>query len=170
MERLLINIEDVREYRDIDPNYNEERFNAFLRDIQRRNLRDFLGSSLYLDMMNNIAESKYTDLVEGKEYTYESETIEYLGLKPILVYLWLAKVAREGEQYITNYGPVNFDNNTQEMFKQSANKERIANDYMATSQYYMNEAIRFLDTYYTTYPLWKRRIEKKGTQFTMFKI
>lgn len=170
MERLLINIEDVREYGDIDPNYDEDRFNIFLRGIQRKNLREFLTPQLYLDMMNNISVTKYTELVGGKQYVYEGDTIEYLGLKPILCYLWLAKACREGEQFITNYGAVSFDNNTQEMFRRSDSKERIAQDHMQTAQHYMNEAIRFLDTNYTTYPLWERRIEKQGTQFSMFKI
>lgn len=170
MELLLINKADVRQYRSIDPNYDEEKFNGFLRDIQRRNLRDFLGHALYLDFMNSITVEKYIDLLNGKEYTYSDETIEYLGLKPILVYWWLAKASREGDNFIVNYGTVQFTDNPQEQFRSSRDKERIAQEHMQTAQNYANEAIRFLDTNYTTYSLWKRKAESKGVKFTMFKI
>lgn len=170
MERLLINIADVQVYHNIDPEYNDERFNAFLRGIQRRNLKDFLGDALYLDMMTNYTQSKYTDLISGKQYTYSDETIEYFGLKPILVYWMLAELTRKGDNFLTTYGSVEFTDNPQQQFQHSKTKELIALEYMNTAQGYENDAIKFLDTYKSTYTLWDTKDQKPGTQFTTIKI
>ena len=170
MDRLLINIEDVRKYRDIDPKYDLERFNGFLMDIQRRNLRDLLGAGLFRDFMQNSTQTKYTELLSGKSYEYDGETIDFYGLVPVLVYWILAKMTREGDIFQANYGSVEFVNNPQQNYQAAKMKEAIAQDYMISASEYENEVIRFLDENQSTYTLWDTKKETTGLQFTTFKL
>lgn len=169
-DQNLITITDVQGYRRIDPKMPTEKFNAFLREVQRRNLKDFLGDALYLDLMNDYSAQKYVDLISGKTYTYQNETIEFYGLKPILVYWWLAIAAREGSMFLSNYGAVQFVNNPQQQFESSKEKERIALGYLETAGGYKNDAVKFLDTNYADYPLWETKGQTKTNNLTTFKI
>lgn len=170
MERLLININDVRAYRDLDPKYDGERFNAFLRDVQRMNLNEFLGDAMYYDFMQNITDANYANLLNGTTYTFQSKTVEYMGLKPILVFWWLAKAVREGDHFLVNYGNVEFMDNPQQNYQNAKTKEIIAGDHMISASRYQNKAIQFLDENKTDYPLWESKKKVKGTNFTTFKL
>lgn len=170
METLLIDLTDIRAYRDVDPNYNETRLQNFVRDVQRKNLRDFLGDSLFYDVMNNPTSANNVKLISGTQYEFEGNNIEFFGLKPALVYWWLAKVAREGDQFLTNYGTASFVNNQQQMFEPAKNKEMVAQEYMATANDYLNDCINYLDTNKIDFPLWDNKKKQTGVKFTMFKV
>lgn len=170
MERLLITINDIRKYHDLDPNYDEERFNGFLRVIQQRNLKSLLGDALYLDLMTNHTQVIYTNLINGEQYTYGNETIEYFGLKPVLCHWWLGDVTRKGEAFLTNYGSVEFVNNFQQQFQGARLKEAIASEFMRTASDYANDVIQYLDEKSSSYPLWDSKPKEPGTQFTILKI
>jgi len=170
-EVSLITITDVQAYRKIDPKFNQAKFDAFVRDIQRKNLRSLLGSALYYAFMNDDRTSGvYADLLNGKVYEYQGETIEYYGLKPYLCFLWLSIAAREGDLFLTNYGSVQFVNNQQQSFETAKEKEKIAAGYMETAQGYENDVIKFLNENSSDFPLWEGDTEKSTTQFVTFKI
>ena len=169
-ESSLITITDVQSYRKIDSKLNIDRFNAFLMDIQRTNLRGLFGDALYYAFMaDERASGVYKELLDGKTYTYNSETIEYYGLKPVLAYWWLAMVAREGDLFQSSYGAVQFNNNPQQSFETAREKERIAVGYMETAQKYANDVIKFLNTNSSNYPLWKNNSEKNPVNFVTFR-
>lgn len=167
-ETVLFTISDVQAIRHIDPKFNAAKFAAFAFEVQRVNLRELLGASLYLDLFNNTA--NYADLINGKEFTYNNELIKFYGLKPLLSYWWLAIAVREGELYLSNYGAVQFVNNQQQSFESAKEKERIATGYMSTAQGYANDVIKFLNANTSTYSKWKGNTETSGTQFFSFKL
>lgn len=170
-ETQLISINDIQTYRRIDPKFDVNRFNAFVTDVQRKNLRNLFGDALYYAFMNDARTGGiYYDLLTGKIYTYESNTIQFYGIKPFLCYCVLAILARESEMFISTYGAVEFVNNSQQSFEKSKEKERIAVGYMETAQYYANDVIQFLNEHSTSYPLWVINSEKKTTEFTTFKL
>ena len=170
MEALLISLNDIKTYDRIDPKFSDERFNSYLTRIQQRNLRDFLGDALYEDFMQNLSSEKYQTLLNGAKYEYNNESIRYYGLKPLLIYWWLSVYVREGSMFNTGYGSVEFANNTQQNFQASKEKERTALDHLGMAQKYQNDAIKFLDTNFSTYELWEGKEVKSGVQFTMFKV
>jgi hypothetical protein len=168
-ESLLITNSDVQEVRNIDAGYTVTRFNTFALEAQQINLRQALGADLYFDLISNVSESKYVTLLTGGTYSYSGNTIQFYGLKKCLVYWWLAIAAREGDLFLTNYGNVQFTNNTQQMFEQSKEKQAIAASYMEKAQTYLNDAILFLNANRSTYPLWKLDSENRQTKFITFK-
>jgi hypothetical protein len=170
-ETSLITITDIRTYRSVDSKFDATRFAAFLGEVQRLNLRGLLGDALYLDFMKDARTSgKYADLLNGKEYEVDGETINFYGLKPCLAYWWLAIATREGDLFHSQVGAIQLVNNPQQMFETAKQKESIALNYMQTAQQYANDVIKFLNENYTTYPLWGSTSEKSETQFLTFKI
>lgn len=170
MERLLINREDVKQFNFIDPQYDQDRFNGFLRVVQQRNLKEFLGDPLYYDLMQNFGQSKYTSLLNGESYVYQGDTVQFYGLKPVLIHWWLAEVTRKGEGFITTYGNSEFVNNPQQQFEGVKNKNAIISEYMRNAQDFANDAIKYLDTKKDDFPLWDSKSEQSGTNFTFIKI
>lgn len=171
-ETNLITISDVRNYRQVDEKFNAVRFGAFVTEVQRKNLRNLLGDALYLDFMNDARTSgKYADLLNGKEYTYDGQTIKYYGIKPALVYWWLALATREGDLFLSAVGAFNYSNNPQQNFESAKEKNSVAQSYQETAQGYANDIIKFLDTYSTTYPLWlSNSAEVNKSNFLSFRL
>lgn len=170
-ETQLITISDVSVYRKIDPKFNTDRFNAFVTDVQRKNLRGLLGDSLYYAFMNDSrASGIYKTLLDGTTYEYNSETIKYYGLKPCLCYWILAIMAREGDLFLSQHGAIQFTNNSQQNFENAKQKEQVAANYMETAAGYANDVIKFLNENASSYPLWNSGTEKNESNFTTFRI
>lgn len=169
-ETILITKDIVRQYRKIDPKIDQDKFDGYAMDVQRRNLRELLGQSLYYDFFNNITEQKYIDLRDGKTYEYGGKTVQYYGLLPLLSYWWLSVAAREGDLFHSNVGAIQFTNNPQQSFETAKNKERIAGNYMETAQTYANDTIKFLNEHSSDYPLWIGGKQENRTKFISFKI
>lgn len=171
-ETALITISDVQTYRAIDSKFNPTRFSAFVNEVQRKNLRGLLGDALYFDLFAvEPMPAKYTKLVDGGIYEYNGNQVQYYGLIPALVYWWLAVAVREGDLFHSGYGAIQFTNNPQQSFESAKEKERIAAGYMETAQGYANDAVKFLNTNKSDYPLWISSNENEPiTKFVMFKI
>lgn len=55
--------------------------NRFIQTYESKFLNELFGYQLYKDFIDNQDASKYIDLVEGKEYTYQERLRKYQGLK-----------------------------------------------------------------------------------------
>ena len=166
-ETNLITIADVQQYRQIDPKINSVKFSSFCQEVQRKNLRNLLGDSLYYAFMLDARTSGiYKDLLDGKVY----DNVQYYGIKPILCYWWLAIATREGDLFHSTVGAIQFTNNQQQSFETAKEKERIATGYMETAQGYANDCINFLNYYAASYPLWKSTTETNQVNFITFKV
>ena len=170
-ESLLISISDIQTYREISATFKPARFNAFAMEIQRENLRNLLGQSLYKDFFDNVSVERYTNLLNAKEYTdSNNNTVQYYGLKPILCYWWLAVATREGDLFLSNHGAIELVNNPRQNFERYKEKERIAIGYMESAQNYANDSIEFLNENSATYPLWEGTNKKNATNFLTFRL
>lgn len=170
-ETTLITISDVQEFRKIDPKFNSDKFNAYVKEVQRKGLRNLLGDALYYAFMNSDRlTGTYETLLNGTTYTYSNQTIEFYGIKPFIIYHWLSIATREGDLFLTTHGAVNFTNNPQQHFEQSKEKQRIAAEYIDTANMYANDTIQFLNEHTSDYSLWKSEIETSNAEFISFKI
>lgn len=170
-ETSLITISEVQEFERIDSKFNQSRFDAYIKEVQRKNLRNLLGDALYYAFMNDDRTSGiYKTLLDGETYTFENETIEYYGIKPFLIYSWLALATRRGDTFIATHGAVNFTNNPQQHFETSKDKQRIAAEYAETAQGYANDIIKYLNENNSDYPLWDSDQEVNTSQFISFRL
>ena len=170
-ETQLITLSDVQAFRRVDVKFDTNRFNTFVTEVQRKNLRNLLKDALYYDfMISDRTTGVYADLLNGKSYQYSGQTIQFYGVKPALCYWWLAVAAREGDLFMSNYGAVQFVNNPQQHFETSKEKERIAVQYMETAQNYANDITKFLNQNSSLYPLWATDFEKQTKNYISFRL
>ena len=159
---LLITIDDVRGYRDVDISYSTERFNSFLKDVQENELKDLLGDALWLDFFKNITDAKYIDLLNGKEYTYNNQTILYQGLKPFLCWAWLLKLPLEGNNHHTQSGDFAYIHDT---VSRPSKYEvmQVTESYKSSKIVQRNGVIRFLNENSQDYALWASSYENNSS-------
>ncbi len=145
VESYLITIDDVSAVRKISQQINEIDFNSRVVDIQRRNLLNLLGNAMYTDLMNNVSEDMYTELISGKEYVdSNNETVSYFGLKSFLSWHVIARLLADGNIKYSDLGNTQASGgdfsltNTED--SAAARKEAFAN---ATN--FQNNIIAFLD-------------------------
>ena len=50
-------------------NISDSRLNVAIQEAQDSDLKQMLGYAMYYDMLKNHSATKYTDLLNGKEYT-----------------------------------------------------------------------------------------------------
>lgn len=177
--KILLKKADVEEYRNISGNFNQDKFDAFALDIQRVPLREFLDDVLYNALINDLTAgglptaTRFTDLVDGKEYEFNGDNIIYFGLKPFLSYHWLGLNVREGDYFQADYGNIQYVENPQDNMTKISQKtiDRINSGYMKNVTSYRNNIAQFLNENSSTYPEWNGKTENKSkTGFNMFTV
>lgn len=174
-ESNLITIVDVQKYREISSNIKVERFNAFQMEIIQTNLKQLLGEPLYLNFFKDFSggapqTQKYKDLLDGKEYDYSGDTIQYHGLKPFIIFHWLAIFVREGDNFQASYGNVQFPQSNVQSFQLSKDKDKIQYNFLAKATEFENEIIKFLNDNNSDYSLWKGDEKKSSDQHNLIVI
>ncbi len=167
-ESILLDISDFREQVVIDNHFDETRFNSFVMRAQRNNLRDLFGQALYYDFFNDIANAKYVSLRDGASYTTGSETVQYYGLKPFLIYHTAVYITLENDTYMGNKGNHYFNNDPSEHRERISYKEKsgISQNYLSSAVYYQNDIVKYLNEKGTSvFPLWKGDSEEPITEY-----
>lgn len=161
-KKIILKLADIQVYSDVSDNFNPDRLARFATRAQETQLRELLDDALYNKLINDLDASgvpqtqKYIDLVDGKEYTYDGETVEYFGLKPFLTFHWLGLNIREGDIYMSDYGSINFDDNPQDNMTKVSQKtiDRANSSYIQEAISYRNNITRFLNENSDDYPEW----------------
>jgi hypothetical protein len=158
-ETKLITLSDFAEYRHITANINEvARLDPFIIEAQLMDLKPVLGSYLYDDFIKNISQSKYTELLNGKEYTNtDGKLIRYHGVKPVLVYYTYARLLANDNYRSTPTGFVKKLNDYSEHIDSGSNEKtlnRLITQARSSAISYQQEMIDFLNEYDTIYDLW----------------
>ena len=165
-EISLIDIDNVKGQRLISENIAQDKFDAFVKVLQRNQLRNLLGDAMYYDLFLNVTDintiaAPYNDLVNGTTYTYQGYTIYYYGLKPYLSWLFLIDYIFEGDHYYADYGNIAYADNPQDNTKVSSyrSKKEIKDGHEQQANHYKCEIIKFLQENISTYTLWKQKYQ-----------
>lgn len=170
MAKVILLKSDVEEYRNISHNFNQERFVAFAFEVQQTQLRELLRDPLYTALYNDLNDTtgqpqtaKYEELVNGKEYELDNDTIKYFGLKPFLAYHWLALNVREGDYFQSDYGNIQYSEHDQDNMTKISQKtiDRINSAYFKNITSYRNNIVEFLNENDSIYTEWEGRSENK---------
>ncbi len=171
-EKLLITIKDIQEYRPM-ADLVEARVDPYIREAQVNDLREFLGSPLYYDLITNTDTPANQDLLRGKTYTdpSTSKSIDFYGIVPMIVHYSLARIVMNNQINITSFGA------TSKIVPQSepVSIERIKSlvtELNSIGVTYQNSAKKFLDDNLVTYPLWSTNTEyqSRETGMSFFKL
>ena len=129
-DKLLISVSDIKKYRAI-PDLHPDRIDTYIRESQIIYLKPLLNDALYYDFILKYSDSgdamyaNYQKLLNGDTYSYNGQTVEYLGLKPMLVYYTLSRFVVNNQVNFTGYGVV---------YKRSDESDRLDADSLRMQQ------------------------------------
>lgn len=168
---LLINRTDfANNHRQVtESNFNTGTLNQHISDAQFIDIQKLLGVDFYNDLIRNSTDAKYQTLLNGGEYTYQSNTYTNVGLKSVIVFYAYSRYILAGSQTDTPFGYVQKTNqNSQEV--PQAQKRDISKQNQQTAYNYWENVQAFLNRNESNYSLWENNcIVKKGT-FRISKI
>ena len=169
---LLITKEDIKKYRPIaDIDY--PRLDIYIEEAQQFDLKPMLGDALYYDFINNYTDTdyaKYADyqkLLNGVNYTYSGNTIQFAGVKPLVVYYMLSRFVVQNPVHFTRFGvvqktqPNSTPISTEQIRLQASELKGIGANYQA-------ELRKYLIQEGSNYPLYdnnNKQAERTGFNF-----
>ena len=173
LDDLLINLEDFKTFRDISINTDADRLNAYIRESQMKEIRNFLGDALYFALVSDytpvpndegtFATPRFEKLWYGDVYTRASFTVNFNGLKPAHVYHAYERFIYNNKLNVTRYGDRQmFDNDLSEGIV-NTKKYEVGADSMGIL--YTGDARKYINAFATEYPEFDNP-EKKGTDKT----
>jgi hypothetical protein len=153
---------------------DNDRVEPFIRDAQKFDLKPELNDVLFLDLLkkfdktDDASYAKYQDLLDGKEYTKDEQTIRFGGIREILCYYTFARFLPEHPMHITRFGL------TMKIVDQSAPTQggdikRVVDILKSNASTLVRDMRTFLDDNAADYPLWRAAspstVKKTGFQF-----
>lgn len=157
-ETLLITLDDIRTIKQISQNINAvDRIQPFIQEAQMFDVKGKLGSLFYHDMIKNITDSKYQDLLNGTTYSDNSSPANeyhFSGLKPAIAYYTYARYILNGQVSATNFSVVRKTNEFSDPVDEKT-LVRLSTQARNAADALMDDCISFLDIKYATYTKWR---------------
>lgn len=144
MNQLLIDIDDIKAFKDVSLHTPESRINEFIRDAQEQDLRPLLGNSFYFDVLKNHQQGSYKDLMDGSDFDNGDCEWYQQGLKAVLVEFFWGRYTYFG---VTNDTPFGNTIKLSDFSKETESKDRRdiweqskqrANSYFDIIRVYLN--------------------------------
>ncbi len=175
-EKLIITKDDLSEWVEVGANIAQTRLDRAIQNAQIMDLRAFMGDTFYRDFINKVFVStdpdftKYQNLLNGVDYTFQENTIHFYGLIPLLSFWSWARYTKTGNVQSSRAGLV-FKKTEQSEHATEREISRMVIDSNDKAGAFLNDARQFLDEEDATYPLWNesptRRVQtKQGMSIT----
>jgi hypothetical protein len=158
LDKYLITKEDIKVYRPT-AELDDARIKPFILEAQRLDLKPVLNDALFYDFVLKFDETldssyaKYQELLTGKVYTYNSNSIYFDGIKPMLSYYALARFVIDNPINITRMSIVVKTVN-QSTPADASQIKMFVNELRSAAMSYQNQVVKFLCDNSTTYPLY----------------
>lgn len=155
MEQLVIK-SDFALYRDLNNVDYDDRVVPAIIKAQRSYIRSVLGKALYKDLIDNQTETKYSDLLNGAEYTDSSgNSVDFYGLKPVIILYSYGLFIKSDDVRVTRAGikkKVKAESENVSEEKIESERQRAFNE--ATK--YMREVLDYINTNKSDFPLFNQ--------------
>lgn len=117
MEAPLINIDEIRKYKQISGSIETDVINQYILEAQIQDLAPLLGESLY----NAIIETPedFETLLNGNKYVYDDKKYTNYGLNAVLAHYAYARYVRFGSYIDTPFSFVEKKNDTSDRVSES---------------------------------------------------
>jgi len=157
MPSLLITIDDIKQFRAVS--LDQKRAEPYILEAMENDLRPVLNDALYRDFTQKVFSgldpdyAKYQNLLNGTTYTVNGNTLNYPGVKAMLVYYSLSRIVLNNQINVTSYGVV------QKTLDQSQPVEAgmlkmMVTELRSIAISYQNRVADFLENNKSTYPLY----------------
>lgn len=100
----IITVEDIPSLKDLGKKADSDKLNPIIDQAQDVELRDYLGMHFYFDVLGNISNPSYSDLLNGSIFSYQGVQYAHEGLKAMLIDLVYARFMAEINVNITPFG------------------------------------------------------------------
>lgn len=170
-KRVFITLNDLKEIRPL-AELDGQRWEQYAVEAQDQELRPILGDGLFYDFMTKFYSTgdamyaAYQELINGKAYTYNGQTIYFDGLKPMMCYFTLARFVANNQVNITRFGVVRKTTPQSEPVDLNTITQQV-NEFKACASTYATQVKQFLLQNQTTYA---KYIGSEDTNTTGFKI
>lgn len=157
----IITADEFKTYRDVGNKVDTDKIEDIIRITQSTDLFKLLGNFLF-DVLNNLVEPTYEDLLEGSEFTDENgNTLIQEGLKRLVSDLAYARYL-----YLVNVNFTPFGATVKTSDSSEPVERNILRDISKQTQIDANikwELIKsYLDSNKDTFPVWKTYCDGKG--------
>lgn len=99
----LITNTEFKAFRDIGVKHNDDLLTECIHLAEKNELYDLLGG-FYFDVLDNKDEAVYADLMNGSQFTYDSESYTHEGIKALLADLAYARYLNRVSADFTPFG------------------------------------------------------------------
>lgn len=117
METPLIDILEIRKYKQVSGSITTERINQFILEAQIQDLAPLLGEDLYNSIITD--PSAYETLLNGNKYAYNGKNYTNYGLNIVLAHYAYARYVRFGSYVDTPFSYIEKKNDTSERVSES---------------------------------------------------
>lgn len=156
--------------KNISGNVDHDLFTRLIQDAERKNLLSILGSELYYDIIDDIEAngSKYNDVLNEHQYTYDGKKYRHLGLKRVIEDFFMAEYTEKGDVLITPGGLAQMSESMS-----SGSQQKLKESYLESGRVNWREIEHFLNVNSETYPLWECQLKPRmrhGSVIRMSKV
>jgi len=153
---LLITKDDFAPYAELSINLKEEKkLLQHINNAQELDLRPLLGDQMYYDMLKKSGDHNYAELLNGKEYEDNGVSIQFQGLKPVIVYFAYARYLLVANVQATATG---FTQKLNDMSQPIDSRTRTAmiQDAQSIANSYFQRVLTYLNKNKNLFPFWKQ--------------
>lgn len=171
-KKLLVNFEDLKSIRplgDMDP----IRVEPYILEAQSHDLMPILNDALYYDFIKNFDNEdptydKYRDLLNGKEYTYNGNVVEFTGLVEMISFFALARLIPANVNHFTRFGAVKKKQENSDALS-ADDVQMVVRELRSNAIFHVQYVKQFLIANISQYPLYNslppKSINKTGVKF-----
>lgn len=168
-ERKLITKDDIDEFFKLGKNLDLEKLNIAIITAQQNDLEPVIGSALYLFVNENPDDAKVIDLLQGKSYTYQSETIYFRGMRAQISAYAFARFVRDNEVNHTRAGTKIKTSDQSETVESTQTNQRVR-DAFSRAKKYEADTLMYLDQNRSDYPLFERSVGTTRNRNNSFRL
>lgn len=139
---------------------------ALIAEAQRVELKPRLGDPLYIELMKDQPDPRFTVLLEGGVWECGKTAGLLTGIKTALAYYALARIVRDGNIQPSTYGAVvKDDQHSQDPEK--TERQRQYRELFAQADAYMAEALEYLGHNREQFPEYTCRTSRRNNRMTV---
>ena len=102
----IITPEELKSWVDLGKKIDSDKINQIISQAQEVDLRDYMGFKLYFNVLGNLEDETYQDLLSGSTFQYDGIPLQHEGLKSMLANLFMARYVLQLNTNITPFGAV----------------------------------------------------------------
>lgn len=173
-EQIIIAQTDIINFWDVSPNVDTNKIDAGILRSQQSDLKKILGDPLYYAFIEDYNGTTwdtpaYQTLFDGEPYEYQSSTIYFNGVKPLLCgYAW-KRIFINTRINVVEDGQVQKvveESDYLEDFQMRANERKVIDDTIRLE----GELLQYLNTKRNDYPLFNKRTSTSQDNKTSYRF